>query len=162
MYRFVLLFFFWTLWSDPALAFDNTHLLEDARNNDREAQYTLAHLYLKGQGGVPYDVQEAIKLFEKAGASGHQMAAFELGVLYLDGTRVRKDRARALDWFTRSADLGQIDAQYLLGLAYRKSDISQSLMWLNKAAAGGHDRAAAEVQKICVEKPGACAANKKP
>lgn len=162
MHRFLLLFLIATLWSGPALGFDNTHLLEDARNNDREAQYTLAQLYLKGQGGIPYDVEEAIKLLEQAAKTGHQMAAFDLGLLYLDGTRVRKDRTRALYWFTRSAEMGQVDAQYFLGLAYRKSDISQSLIWLNEAAAGGHDGAAEELRKICAEKPGVCEGGRKP
>lgn len=161
MHRFLLLFLSAALWSAPALGFDNTHLLEDARNNDREAQYTLAHLYLKGKGGIPYDVEEAIRLLEQAAKTGHQMAAFELGLLYLDGTRVRKDRSKALNWFTRSAEMGQVDAQYYLGLAYRKSDINQSVSWLNRAAAGGHDSAAAELQKICAEKPDVCENSKK-
>ncbi len=139
----------WGLSPAGAPAFDNTHLLEDARNNDREAQYTLAHLYLKGQGGIPYDVEEAIKLLEQAAETGHQMAAFDLGLLFLEGTRVSKDRTKALNWFTRSAEMGQVDAQYFLGLAYRESDTSQSLMWLNRAAMGGHAAAAAEREKIC-------------
>ena len=29
--------------------FDNTHLIADAAKGDPEAQYTLAHLYLKGR-----------------------------------------------------------------------------------------------------------------
>jgi hypothetical protein len=47
------------------------------------------------------------------------------------------------------------------GQAYRKGDISQSSMWLNKAAAGGYDGAAAEPGKICAEKPGVCENSKK-
>lgn len=147
--RLLLLVAVWGLSLAAALAFDNTHLLEDARNNDREAQYTLAQLYLKGQGGISYDVEEAIRLLEQAAKTGHQMAAFDLGLLYLDGTRVSKDRTKALNWFTRAAEMGQVDAQFFLGLAYRESDISQSLKWLDRAAAGGHPAAAAEREKIC-------------
>ena len=40
-------------------SFDNTHLIEDASNGDPQAQYTLAHLYLKGKGGIEFDVEEA-------------------------------------------------------------------------------------------------------
>lgn len=154
----LLLAFMLTLSPLQVPAFDNTHLLEDARNNDREAKYTLAHLYLKGQGGIPYDVEEAIKLLEQAAKTGHQMAAFELGVLYLEGTRVRKDRSLALEWFTRAAQMGQVDAQYFLGLAYRESDFDESESWLRKAAAGGHKEAAIEIELLCTENPEMCGA----
>ncbi len=147
----------WILMLGSASAYDNTYLLEDAYSGDAEAQYTLAHLYLKGKGGVVYDVEEAIKLLEQAAKRGHQMAAFDLGSLYLDGTRVRKDSGEALKWFTRSAEMGQIDAQYFLGRAYQTSDAGQAVHWLKRAAVGGHRGAAAELQRICSEHPGACA-----
>lgn len=140
-----------------ASAYDNTYLLEDAYSGDAEAQYTLAHLYLKGKGGVVYDVEEAIKLLERAAKRGHQMAAFDLGSLYLDGTRVRKDSGEALKWFTRSAEMGQIDAQYFLGRAYQTSDVDQAIRWLKRAVEGGHRGAAVELQRICSENPGICA-----
>lgn len=141
----------------PARAFDNEHLIDDARKNDPEAQFTLAHLYLKGKGGIVFDVEEAVKLLERAAESGHRMAAFDLALLYLNGTKVRKDSVKALAWFTRSAEMGQVDAQYFLGMAYQKSDIRQAVEWLKMAADGGHQGAAEELQQICSEESEVCA-----
>ncbi len=145
---FTLAAIFLALMVEQALAFDNSHLIADAQR-DPEAQYTLAHLYLKGKGGIEFDVEEAIKLLERAAGSGHKMAAFDLALLYLNGTKVGKDNVKALQWLTRSAELGQSDAQYFLGLAYRKSDISQAAIWLKMAKDSGHQDAATELQRLC-------------
>ena len=63
-YRFgtiVLALFICCLTIQNVRAFENSHLLDDAlKKNDPEAQYTLAHLYLKGKGGVEFDVEEGI------------------------------------------------------------------------------------------------------
>ncbi len=137
-------------------SFDNTHLIEDASNGDPQAQYTLAHLYLKGKGGIEFDVEEAVKLLESAAEGGHKEAAFDLAFLYLNGTKLGKDRVKALYWLTRSAEMGQVDAQYFLGMAYRKSDPGQAASWLKMAADGGHLEAAGELDKICAANPQWC------
>ena len=99
------------LWTAvQAQTFDNTHLIEDARNGDPQAQYTLAHLYLKGKGGIVFDVEEAVRLLEEAADGGHKEAAFDLAFLYLNGMKLAKDRVKALHWLTRSAEMGQVDA----------------------------------------------------
>ena len=145
---------FWT--TVQAQQFDNAHLIEDAINGDSQAQYTLAHLYLKGKGGIEFDVEEAVKLLEKAADNGHKEAAFDLAFLYLNGTKLAKDRVKALHWLTRSAEMGQVDAQYFLGLAYKKSDTVQAAAWLKMAADGGHLEAAGELSQICAKDPKAC------
>ncbi len=137
-------------------AFDNAHLLSDAKNNDPEAQYTLAHLYLKGKGGIEFDVEEGIKLLEGAAASEHQEAAFDLALLYLNGIKVRKDNTKALKWLTRAADLGQVDGQYFLGMAYQKSDMTVALQWLKRATEKGHKDAGEELKRICRERTDLC------
>ena len=74
-----------------ASQFDNRHLIADARNGDSQAQYTLAHLYLKGKGGIEFDVEEAVKLLDSAADGGHEEAAFDLAFLYLHGTKLVKE-----------------------------------------------------------------------
>ena len=145
---------FWT--PLQAQTFDNSHLIEDATNGDIQAQYTLAHLYLKGKGGLVFDVEEAVRLLEEAADGGHKEAAFDLAFLYLNGMKLAKDRVKALHWLTRSAEMGQVDAQYFLGLAYKKSDRVQAAAWLKMAADGGHLEAAGELDQICAEDPQAC------
>lgn len=70
---------------------EHSRLIEDAREGDREAQYTLAHLYLKGRGGMVQDVAQAIGWLEKAAAQGHQDAPFDLALLYMEGIKVEKN-----------------------------------------------------------------------
>ncbi len=159
-YRFgtiVLALFICCLTIQNVRAFENSHLLDDAlKKNDPEAQYTLAHLYLKGKGGVEFDVEEGIRLLELAAAAEHKEAALDLALLYLNGTKVRKDNKRALQWLTRAADLGQTDACYFLGMAYQNSDMSAAVQWLKKAEADGHQDAAQELGRICSKDPGLC------
>ncbi len=139
-----------------ATGFDNSHLIADANNGDPQAQYTLAHLYLKGKGGIEFDVEEAVKLLESSAESGHKEAAFDLAFLYLNGTKLGKDRVKALHWLTRSAEMGQVDAQYFLGMAYKKSDPKQAAAWLKMAADGGHLEAAGELDQLCSADPENC------
>ena len=139
-----------------ATKFDNTHLIADANRGDPQAQYTLAHLYLKGQGGIEFDVEAAVKLFQRAADSGHQDAAFDLAVLYLNGSKVNMDRAKALHWLTRSAEMGQMDAQFMLGMAYKKSDPEKAATWLKKASDIGHLEAGSELNQICKKNPQWC------
>lgn len=153
----VLLLFLCCLTIQGVPAFENSHLLDDAlKKNDPEAQYTLAHLYLKGKGGIAFDVEEGIRLLELAAAAEHQEAAFDLALLYLNGTKVRKDNKAALKWLTRAAELGQTDARYFLGMAYQKSDMPAAVQWLKKAEADGHLDAAEELQRICSKDPRLC------
>jgi len=139
-----------------ASEFDNSHLIADAANGDPEAQYTLAHLTLKGQGGIKRNVAAGIDLLEQAVSSGHKEAALDLALLYLNGTHVPKDNAQALVWFRKAAELGQADAQYYLGLAYKRIDTVEALRWLRKAAQNGHTEAADELKVICREAPDLC------
>ena len=139
-----------------ASEFDNSHLITDAGKGDPEAQYTLAHLNLKGQGGIKRNVTAGIGLLEQSVANGHQEAALDLALLYLNGVQVPKDNVKALIWFRKAADLGQVDAQYYLGLAYKSIDGTEALRWLRMAEKNGHVEAANELKMICHEAPDLC------
>ncbi|MGA7279248.1 MAG: tetratricopeptide repeat protein [Desulfocapsaceae bacterium] len=140
----------------PDSKYDHSRLIEDAAAGDVEAQYTLAHLYLKGRGGMARDVERAIGWLERAAASDHPDAALDLALIYLEDTAVRGNSARALAWLTRAADLGQPDAQYFLGLAYRASDPTEAVRWLKEAEAAGHTEAGDELKRICRENKKLC------
>lgn len=140
----------------PVREFDHSRLIEDATAGDAEAQYTLAHLYLKGRGGMARDVERAIVWLERAAVSEHQDAALDLALIYLEDTAVGGNRVKALDWLTRAADLGQPDAQYFLGLAYRASDPAEAVRWLKEAESAGHIEAGAELERICSENKNLC------
>lgn len=134
---------------------DHSQLFQDAYGGDGEAQYTLAHLLLKGRGGMAIDVGSATAWFEKAAKNGHRDAAFDLAMLYLKGESVDKNDAQALLWITTAAELGQIEAQYYLGLAYRKTNPEKAVFWLEKARDGGHVASGRALADFC-EKEGLC------
>jgi len=139
-----------------AAEYDNSHLIADAAAGDPEAQYTLAHLNLKGRGGLDKNTAAGVGLLEQAVDGGHREAALDLALLYLNGMQVEKDNVKALGWFKKAADLGQVDAQYYLGLAYKSIDAGEALRWLRMAEKNGHAGAAAELDEICREAPDLC------
>jgi localization factor PodJL len=128
---------------------DHRQLLEDAEGGDSEAQYTLAHLYLKGRGGLALDVGRAIVWLERAAQQGHRDAAFDLALLYLEGTRVEKDNAQALAWLRQAAGADQPYAQFYLGLAYLPSEPETARTWLEKAAQNGSEEASSKLEDLC-------------
>jgi TPR repeat protein len=88
-----------------------------AEKNQREAQFSLAMIYLDGKRGVSM-IGTGEALLEKAAANGHPIAAYNLAML-LTG-----DQAGSVDWpriaglLRLAADQGLADAQYNLGLLY--------------------------------------------
>ncbi len=134
---------------------DHSQLIQDAHADNPEAQYTLAHLLLKGRGGMAVDVGSAITWLEKAAGNGHPDAAFDLAVLYLEGESVDKNDGQALTWITTAAELGHTEAQYYLGLAYQKSNPENGVFWLKKAEGGGHTGAGRALALLC-EKEALC------
>jgi TPR repeat protein len=137
-------------------AIDNSRLIHDADGGNREAQYTLAHLFLKGRGGMAVDTSSAIGWFEKAAANGHRDASFDLAILYLEGGRVEKDDGQALVWMSSAAEQGHPEAQYYLGMAYRKSDPNKAVSWLKKANEGGHSKAGKDLVLLCEKEVDLC------
>lgn len=135
---------------------EHSRLIEDARGGDPEAQYTLAHLYLKGRGGVDLNVEQAILWLERAAGHGHPDSALDLALIYLNGEQVVKDAAQALRWLIRAAELGQPDGQYFLGLAYQSSDPARAVHWLKEAESAGHPEAGLELKRICSENRDLC------
>lgn len=134
-------------------AFDNSRLFEDAESGDREAQYTLAHQYLKGRGGVPKDRGSAVSWFEKSADAGHRDAAFDLAIILLETDQPGRSRSQAFYRMQQAAENGHVEAQYMLGMAHWKSEPEAAAGWLIKAAESGHRRAAAKLEQLCTKDP---------
>jgi TPR repeat protein len=130
-------------------AFDNTRLFSDAEGGDREAQYTLAHQYLKGRGGLAKDPDRARYWFGRAADGGHQDGAFNLAILYLEGTAVDKDLNGAVYRMEQAAENGHREAQYMLGMAHWQGDPRKASKWLAGAAETGHPEAAEKLEQLC-------------
>lgn len=84
----------------------------------------------------------------KEAVSGYDNAQYELGLLYERGWGVYRNDARAIQWLTRAAEQGHLDAQIKLGRMYRynegnvwecisEEDHIQALWWYECAAEQG-------------------------
>ena len=74
-------------------------------------QYTLGKLYLQEE---KYDIQKAVDYFEKS-ADKNMWSSYQLGKLYLFGAEgFEKDKEKATQWLTRSANNGNEYAQNIL------------------------------------------------
>lgn len=74
-------------------------------------QYALGKLYLREE---KYDVQKAVDYFEKS-ADKNMWSSYQLGRLYLFGAEgIEKDKEKAVEWLTKSANDGNEYAQNIL------------------------------------------------
>lgn len=74
-------------------------------------RYVLGKLYLQEE---KYDVQKAVDYFEKS-ADRNNWSSYQLGRLYLFGAdELEKDKEKAVDWLTKSANDGNEYAQNIL------------------------------------------------
>lgn len=116
----------------------------------REAQYSLALLYLQGQG-VTQSYKNTEKWLLLAANKGHAEAQSKLGNLYLTGLLGQSDVEKARLWFEKSAQLGNVNGQYNLGVLYLDGvgvakDVTVAKKWLTAAASQG-DASAKELLK---------------
>ena len=74
-------------------------------------QYALAKLYLQEE---KYEIQKAVNYFGRSAAKNH-WASYQLGRIYLFGAKdIERDKEKAVEWFTKSANDGNEYAQDLL------------------------------------------------
>ena len=74
-------------------------------------QYALAKLYLQEE---KYDIQKAVNYFGRSADKNH-WASYQLGRIYLFGAKdIERDKEKAVEWFTKSANDGNEYAQDLL------------------------------------------------
>ena len=79
--------------------------------DNKYTQYALAKLYLQEE---KYDIQKAVNYFEN-GADKNHWASYQLGRIYLFGAKdIERDKEKAVEWFTKSANDGNEYAQDLL------------------------------------------------
>lgn len=103
---------------------------EKAENGDIEAQCDLALLYFD-MGGKMLRVK-AIDLLVKAADKGSARASFILGQCYEQGRGVKKNKDKALEYYSKSAELGFPQAILLAGKA--ESDPAKAFEWFSKGA----------------------------
>ena len=148
-----------------------------AEQGHDHAQYCLGRKYAWGES-VPQDYAEAAKWYRRAAEQGHVYAQYFLGLLYRHGEGVPQDEEVAEKWLSIAADAapgqghtlkegeemlfrgyrhnaerGNAEAQYNLGVAYRKGegvtqDDAEAAKWFRRAAEQGNSAAQRALREL--------------
>ena len=109
-----------------------------AASGDAEAEYVYATFLMEYDEKA--NPRQIVSLLSKAAAKDHALANFTLGRLFEQGLYVHADRARALHFYTKAANLGDAGAQtqlaslVLVGDDHTMPDPSTAAKWYQKAA----------------------------
>lgn len=109
-----------------------------ARSKVSDAQYTLAFMYLIGDG-VPKDGVEEVRWY-RAAAGTNARAAFMLSLMHQSGEGVQRNPAEAFRLMRIAAERGDSRAQYFLGTFYYQGVGTQ----VDRQSAGACFRKSAE------------------
>lgn len=106
-------------------------IIRAAKNGIPVAQHTLAGLTFNGQGGVPRDEKEAIRLLTAAAEQNDTYAIAMLGRIYNKGGGVVRDTTEAMRWWRRGVALNSGLSMWNIGFSmiYGK-DVVEGYKWL--------------------------------
>lgn len=87
------------------------------------------------------DYVKALSLIKPLAEKGEAGAQFALAAMYDQGKGVRQDTAKAIEWYRKSSDQGNLAAHIQLGLLYKDpgeyQDLQKSAIYIEKAAGQG-------------------------
>lgn len=116
-----------------------------AEYSDSTAMCRLGGMYKHGHG-VEQNTDQAIQWYKKAIVTdGNREALLDLGLCYLKGEGAQKDMDKGFFLMQRSANQGNMQAQYNMGVIYRmngsEEDMEKALYWYRLSAAQGYEQA---------------------
>ncbi|MGD8559591.1 MAG: tetratricopeptide repeat protein [Gammaproteobacteria bacterium] len=84
-----------------------------------------------------------LALLQREANAGNPEAQFQLGRLYDTGTKLDRDRQKAITWYTSAANQGHAESQYRLAVAYlfgigARKNPTLGESWLAKSAKQNH------------------------
>jgi localization factor PodJL len=112
-----------------------------ASAGDPAAAYEIAMRYLEGRG-VPANLEEAARWFERAASKGLVPAQFRYASMLEKGQGVKKDLPAAQKLYAAAAGKGHAKAMHNLAVIYAdgiegKPDYASAALWFRKAAEHG-------------------------
>ena len=112
-----------------------------AKSGDRLAQYNLAMMLIRGDGGRA-DLEGGIVWLRRSAEAGMAQAQYNLGLLYENGTGVPRSLSDATLWWQKAAEQGLSDAQVQLATQYflgrgAPKDWKLAAKWYEAAAENG-------------------------
>ncbi len=152
------------------------YYMEAAKQGDAAAQYRIGHFYATGKGVEKNievakewllksanqnfamsqlrlyfifeeegNITEAVRWLAIAANTGDARAQFQLArFLLMNGF----PRAEAGNWCIKSAEQGYAEAQWLMSVLLRDSNPDESVEWLKKAAAQGHEESIKQLKEL--------------
>lgn len=105
-----------------------------------EAQYMLAECYGNGWLSVEVDLEKAFSLYIQASKQNHVAATYRAAICYEVGAGTKKDPSRAVQFYKKSAALGDIAAQYKVAMILLNGTMNtiknerEGIVWLRRAA----------------------------
>lgn len=113
-----------------------------AEKGDAKAQNLLGKMHYLGQG-VSTDPAKGAQWFRKAADQGVPEAQGMIGYMHLVGEGgAMLDMGLAQEWMTKAANVGDVGAQYNLGVMFGGKGIPEdpprAVHWMRKAAEQGH------------------------
>ncbi len=123
------------------IAIGGPRLRSAAVAGDGAAAYEVAVRYAEGRG-VPVDMEEAARWYERAASKGLTPAQFRYASLLEKGQGVKKDLAQARRLYLAAAAKGNSKAMHNLAVLYAegidgKPDYGTAVQWFRKAAQRG-------------------------
>lgn len=132
---------------------------KSAENGNGNAQYNLSQLCLRISEKTAKKSYEkkSIEWLELAVKNGHPLAQLKMGIHLVNKNEGPEIDVYANRLFTLSAEQGNIDALYQLGLMHLKSykkynierDLNMAFEFLNKAKDAGHIQAQVKIGDMC-------------
>ena len=105
-----------------------------------EGYVFLAECYGSGALGVNVDHEKAFSLYVQAAKLNHPQATYRVAVCHELGAGCKRDSQRAVQYFRKSAALGDVAGMYKMGLILLNGLLNQqknpreSISWLKRAA----------------------------
>lgn len=90
----------------------------------------------------------------KSAENGKANSQYSIARSYELGKRVKSDNAKAIEWYTKAADQGHVDAAYRLGLIYYKGvggfkiNLKKAFKYISQAANKNHKNSQANLAKM--------------
>ena len=130
-----------------------------------DAQFQLAKMHRRGQGGAKASAAEELKWLKLAAEQGHTEALQMLSARYAAGEGVEQNMSMALKSAQRAAEQGHPTAQFDLAEAYAKGsdaipqDFTKAAGWYRKAAVQSNRTAQFKLAELYREGRGVARSN---
>lgn len=121
------------------------HLLEEAATDPEittDALWALVRMKRLSKSG---DMKEVCRLLQIVADRGHTEAMYDLANLYRIGDGCSLDPEKAVELFTKAAELGHVDSQFALASIYENQylrhgerNFEEEIKWYAKAVENGH------------------------